>query len=397
MENMTSKERVGKVFAHQIPDKVPIFEQLIVSKVASKILGRHVYTGGGEFSRDMIEAQMENRRDWIVKRHMEDVIELYQKLDMDIVPVGLIPGKEKPDSLPKKLDGNTYCYGDQSDKENHTIVKFDTVSGQLFTPDDSTLNQSIEDLESTEEDLRNSLTEEITFDPDKWEMVDEVVKRLGGEKSICIGQAMVIPIQSAWLQAALLRPDLVELHLDNGLHHALAYVEEAAKHGIDFINGGGDLADTKGPVYSPKIFREIVLPRFQKLVEHCHKLGLPYIFRTDGNVWPIAEDLFVTSGVDGFGEIQPTAGMDLTRLKEKFPNLILWGNLDCGDTLINGSKERIGKEVKECFNKGKPGGNYIFGSSNSIHWGVPAENFLLMREVAIETGIEIPSIMNTNH
>ena len=379
---MTSKERVGKVFAHQIPDKVPIFEQLIVSKVASKILGRHVYTGGGEFSRDMIEAQMENRRDWIVKRHMEDVIELYQKLDMDIVPVGLIPGKEKPDSLPKKLDGNTYCYGDQSDKENHTIVKFDTVSGQLFTPDDSTLNQSIEDLESTEEDLRNSLTEEITFDPDKWEMVDEVVKRLGGEKSICIGQAMGIPIKSAWLQAALLRPDLVELHLDNALHYALAYVEEAAKHKIDFINGGGDLADTKGPVYSPRIFREMILPRFQKLVARCHQLKLPYIFRTDGNVWPIAEDLFVNSGVDGFGEIQPTAGMDLFRLKKEFPNLVLYGNLDCGNTLINGSKERIEKEVRECFEKGKPGGNYIFSSSNSIHWGVPAENFLFMRKVA---------------
>ena len=382
MGNMNSKERVKKVFEHQVPDKVPVFEQLVVSRVASKILGRHAYTGGGEFSRDMLEAEMENRRDWIVKRHIEDVIELYQKLDMDVVPVGLMPGKEKPDSLPKKLDENTYCYGEPNDQENYRIVKFDTVSGQLFTPNDPALNQSIEDLEATEENLRNNLNQEITFDPDGWEMVDEVVKRLGGEKSICIGQAMGIPIQSAWLQAALLRPDLVELQLDNSLHYVLAYVEEATKHGIDFINGGGDLADTKGVVYSPKIFREMVLPRFQKLVARCHQLGLPYIFRTDGNVWPIANDLFVSSGVDGFGEIQPTAGMDLARLKKEFPNLILWGNLDCGDTLINGSKEEIEKEVKECFEKGKPNGNYIFGSSNSIHWGVPAENFLFMRKMA---------------
>ncbi len=379
---MNSKERVRKVFEHQIPDKVPVFEQLIVSKVASKILGRHAYAGGGEFSRDVLEAQIEGRRDWIVKRHIEDTIELHQKLDMDIVPVGLVPGKESPDPLPEKLGTNTYRYADQSGKGNCTIVQFDTTSGQLFIPDSSRRNKEIEDLEAMEDDLKSGIDKERTVNPDQWEMVDEIVKRLGEQRAICISHAMGIPAQSAWLQALLLRRDLVELHLDNALHHALAYVEEAARHGIDCINGGGDLADTKGPLYSPRHFRDLVLPRFKTLVQKCHQLGLSYIFRTDGNVWPIAEDLFVNSGVDGFGEIQPTAGMDLSRLKKEFPNLVLWGNLDCGDTLVNGTKERIELEVKECFEKGKPGGNYIFGSSNSIHWGVPADNFLFMREVA---------------
>ena len=379
---MTAKERVKRVFDHQLPDKVPVYEQLIVSRVVSEILGRHAYTGGGEFSRDMLEAQIEDRRDWIVKRHIEDTIELHQKLDMDIVPVGLVPERKRPDLLPKKLDENTYSYGDPNDKENYQIIKFDNVSGQLFTPGSSTFNERIEDLEVQEEDLRNSLEQEITFDEDSWEMVDEVVKRLGGERAICISHVITIPIKSAWLQAVLLRPDLVELHLDNALHRSLALVEEAARHGIDFINGGGDLADTTGPVYSPKHFHDLVLPRFKKLIQRCHQLGLFYIFRTDGNVWPIGEDLFVSSETDGFGEIQSTAGMDLARLKKDFPNLVLWGNLDCGEVLVNGSKEEIEKNVKECFAKGKPGGNYIFGSSNSIHWGVPAENFLFMRETA---------------
>jgi len=37
---MTAKERVKTVFAHKIPDKVPVFEQLVDSRVATQILGR---------------------------------------------------------------------------------------------------------------------------------------------------------------------------------------------------------------------------------------------------------------------------------------------------------------------------------------------------------------------
>ncbi|MFH0796902.1 MAG: uroporphyrinogen decarboxylase family protein [Candidatus Omnitrophota bacterium] len=380
---MTSKERVKKVFRHEIPDKVPVFEQLVVSRVAAQILGRYAYTGGGEFAKDSLDALIEGKRDWLVRRSIEDTIELYQKLDMDIVPVGLVPKKGKIDSLPERVDEYTYRYIDPKDKSKSTLVrKFSPSSGEFFTVAEGSSCQKVEDLKSLEEELKENLEKEVVFNPSEWEAVDEVVQRLGKERAICISQAFAIPIQPAWLQAVLLKPEIVELHLDNALHWSLAYVEEAARHGIDFINGGGDLADKNGPVYSPKVFREMVLPRFQKLIERCHQLNLPYIFRTDGNIWQIADDLLVKSGADGFGEIQSTAGMDLVKLKEKFPNLVLWGNLDCGETLVNGPRERIEKEVKECFEKGKPGGNYIFGSSNSIHWGVPAENFLLMRETA---------------
>ncbi|MBI3991451.1 MAG: hypothetical protein HY350_04795 [Candidatus Omnitrophica bacterium] len=379
---MTSKERVKKVFSHEIPDKVPVFEQLIVSRVAAQILGRYAYTGGGEFEKDTIDALIEGKRNWLVRRYIDDTIELYQKMDMDIVPVILVPKNGEINFLPERVDEYTYRYLDPRDRSKITVRKFNPFSGEFFTMAEGSSQQNVEDLEFLEQDLKESLKKEVTFEPSEWEMVDEVILRLGKDKAICIGQAISIPIQPAWLQAALLKPEIVELYLDNALHRSLAYVAEAKRHGVDFVNGGGDLADKNGTVYSPKVFREMMLPRFQKLIEFCHKINLPYIFRTDGNVWEIADDLFLKSGTDGFGEIQSTAGMDLAKLKERFTRLILWGNLDCGDTLVNGPKERIEKEVNECFEKGKPGGNYIFGSSNAIHWGVPAENFLFMRDAA---------------
>ncbi|MGC8977064.1 MAG: hypothetical protein ACP5OB_05510 [Candidatus Ratteibacteria bacterium] len=50
---MTGKERVINAFSHKESDFVPVSDQLIVSKVASEILGRYAYTGGGEFSKDI--------------------------------------------------------------------------------------------------------------------------------------------------------------------------------------------------------------------------------------------------------------------------------------------------------------------------------------------------------
>lgn len=380
---MTSKERVKKVFAHQIPDKVPIFEQLIVSKVASKILGRYAYTGGGEFARDMLEAQLRGERDKIVRNYIKDTIELHRKMDLDIIPVGLVPSRATDkENLPQEIAENTYRYQDPEDKDNFSIMRFSPESGEFFVVDSSSRNRGLGAIEELIKKIEKRAEEPVKFEEDQWEAVDAVIGELGKEKAVCVSQAIAIPIESAWLEASILKPHLVEKYLDWQLKNSMALVEEAAKHKVDFINGGGDLADTRGPIYSPKIFRKMVLPRFQKLVACCHQLRLPYIFRTDGNVWPIADDLFASSGVDGFGEIQPTAGMDLAGLKKEFPNLILWGNVDCGETLVHGTKKEIEKEVKECFQKGKPGGNYIFGSSNSIHWGVPAEKFLFMRETA---------------
>ena len=105
---MDSKQRIIKTFHHEEPDYVPVFEQLVVSKVSSEILGRYAYTGGGEFARDMIEALLQGKRDSIVQRYKEDIVELHQKLDLDAVYVGLVPSKDASQNLPKKIAENTY-------------------------------------------------------------------------------------------------------------------------------------------------------------------------------------------------------------------------------------------------------------------------------------------------
>lgn len=175
---MTSKERVKAVFEHKIPDKVPVFEQLVVSRVAAQILGRHAYTGGGEFAKESLDALIEGKRDWLVRRSIEDTIELYQRLDMDIVSVSLVAKKGGIGSLPKKLDEYTYRFEDSTDRSRYAIQKFSPLSGEFFTVFDNLSCQDVENLESLKQELQEGLKKEIVFDPSEWEAVDEVVKRM---------------------------------------------------------------------------------------------------------------------------------------------------------------------------------------------------------------------------
>lgn len=383
---MTSKERVMKTFLHEEPDYVPICEQLIASRVSSGVLGRHAYTGGGEYDRDTIEALLRGERDSIVDKHKEDIVELHQKLDMDVVCVGLVPGRNIGRDVAEKVAENTYCYRDRYGEGTFQLVRYHPLSGEFFTIDSSIQREGVEAVEKYCRLIEKNREDPPTIEEERWEAVDYVGEKLGKEKAVSMGHSMLIPLEEPWLEALLLKPEWVAIYLDHQLRYALSFVEGAARHGAAFIMGGGDLADNRGPLYSPDLFKRIMLPRFKKIISRCHEMNLYYIFRTDGNTKPLWRQLFIESGADGYGEIQPTAGMDLAELKHELPHLTLWGNLDCGDTLVNGSQQRIFRETRECMEKGKPGGGYIFGSSNAIHENVPTRNLLYMLEAARKFG-----------
>ncbi|MGB9717919.1 MAG: hypothetical protein ACP5PQ_01575 [Thermoproteota archaeon] len=106
---MNSHERLHTTFLHKEPDKVPIFEQGIASNVASEILKRPAFTGsGGTGWFELAKYLYEGRRDFLVRRIGEDTVELYNKLDMDLVRGRLVPLKGPS----KKLDKLTYYYED---------------------------------------------------------------------------------------------------------------------------------------------------------------------------------------------------------------------------------------------------------------------------------------------
>ena len=92
-------------------------------------------------------------------------------------------------------------------------------------------------------------------------------------------------------------------------------------------------------------------------------------------------------GIDGLHAIEPTAGMDIGRLKKEYGQRIaLLGNIDCGDVLTHGPPEKIRSEVRRVIREVSPGGGHIFSSSNAIHGGVPLEHLQAMLAAARDFG-----------
>ena len=62
------------------------------------------------------------------------------------------------------------------------------------------------------------------------------------------------------------------------------------------------------------------------------------------------------------------------------------GNIDCRHLLPFGTEEEVEEAVKETIEKAAPGGGYIISSSNSIHPGCKAENYMAMIKAAHKYG-----------
>ena len=378
---MNARERVLAVFEHKIPDRVPHFEQGVASGIASEILGRPADTGGGGFRRKGLEAALAGpaAHEEYMHRCIRDWCDLVEALDFDAV---VTPWAGAGD-VRKRLDENTYLLGDEA-SDDWEIVRFDASSDTLYAVDSAERRGGLERLEEKIRAAEREHGRRGKPSPSDFWVLVRILERFRGKRAIGGPSGIAAPMRSPWLEAIAARPDLIRLHLEMQADSACDQIEVLAGMGVDFIWGGGDLAWNGGPIYSPGRFRELMLPPLKRIAAKCRDVGLPYFFRTDGLLWPIADILFGESGVHGYGEIDAQAGMDIAEIRQRFPALLLWGNVDCAGALVGGTPEQVKAEAIACMEKAATG--HILGSSNVIHAGVPVGNFLAMVEARLEYG-----------
>ncbi|MFC2166256.1 uroporphyrinogen decarboxylase family protein [Acidobacteriota bacterium] len=159
----------------------------------------------------------------------------------------------------------------------------------------------------------------------------------------------------------------------------------AVAKGADLILMDGDLADNRTTYMSPDHYRKFLKPYYHEICAHAHKLGVPILKHTDGNMWPILDDM-MESGFEGFHPFEP-GPMDIVEAKEHLKGkACVLGNIDCGRLLPFGTEEEVDAVVKDTIQKVAPGGGYILTSSNSIHPGCKAENVIAMFKAAKKYG-----------
>ncbi|MHB8135465.1 MAG: uroporphyrinogen decarboxylase family protein [Anaerolineaceae bacterium] len=383
---MNSKERALTAFSHKEPDRVPIFELSIDNPTAEFVLGRPNLCGFGGKARGFLQnkAVLEGKYYEYHKNRIEDKVELWKKLELDVFP-GVFPIPKQP-SIPDQISEYEWKFSDPN-SGFWGIYEYSEESDVYDQVNSSLKEGGLAELEKLTDYL-----EKQEFDPDLWDfsLVDSVIDGLGSEFMV-LGEADVeIGSTFDWAETFLIglieTPDLIHRYLDARLKPALKMTEMLLERGVHGIHGGYDWASNKGPVFSPRHFRQFVFPRLKQITDLCHRFGVPYVKHTDGNVNVLLKDM-IDAGVDGFQAIEPRAGMNIAQIKKDYGDqLTLIGNVDCSTVLVNGPEEAVREETKNIIQVAASGGGFLLSSSNSIHSGVKPEYYLAMLNTAREEG-----------
>jgi len=159
---------------------------------------------------------------------------------------------------------------------------------------------------------------------------------------------------------------------------------KAAEGALSGLYLWGDVAYTRGMLFSPKLWERLFYPFVKKMCHEFHSLGLKVIYHGCGDSREIM-DMLIDAGIDGYNPLEAKAGLDVVELKKKYGKRLAWvGNIDVR-VLANGSEEDIKKEVLHKLNAAR-GGGYIFQSDHSVPDNVPPENYRYAIELVKKFG-----------
>ena len=169
---------------------------------------------------------------------------------------------------------------------------------------------------------------------------------------------------------------------DIGEHLAslwLAMLEEVtSKVDLDFAYFWEDMSFKNGPLMSPRMFAEFVVPYYQRVTGFLRARGVEIIFvDTDGDCQLLIPG-FLQAGVSGLYPFEVQAGMDIVEVRKQYPRLLMQGGLDK-------IKLRLGKEAIDAELEAKlpfmlTQGGYIPYCDHLVPPDVPWDNFLYYRQ-----------------
>ncbi len=366
---MNSKQRIINQLKHKESDRVPVGENHVDGNLVEKILGYPVLYNKGW---DELKALWNGKRNDIVESYKQVHVELPKVLGWDYVRVPIVPAIKE--YCPPRMTGDNSWID-----ENGCEVHFNPMAGNVVSkskyPD-----MSIDNLPDPKEPF--------AVDPTELEAIIHVVQQLG-ESHFIIGR---LPIDGTFpygetvgMEEFLIRmitePEFVKKAIDVYVTRSIAYIHAFFDAGVDAVMTTDDYADNRALLMGRERFIEFILPGLERQCKAVHSRGGYFIKHSDGNMWD-ALDLFVDIGIDGWHGIQPSIGMDMKALKEKYGNdLCFFGGVNC-ETLIDGTPEDVKREVQYAIKHGAPGGGMVLTSGNALEPGTRYENYKVMLETA---------------
>lgn len=372
-----SRQRVITTLEHKEPDRVPIDLAPLVD----------CYLNLKDYLGIRIDEEIKPNLAMEVIPHPA----VLKALDTDVISVKLGGGKTPP--KPKRDDGLVEdAYGVLYRRVQQTSGSYMEVA---YSPLANATLETLKNYPWPRVDYPGRLEETAETARSLYENTDlALMGRFGGP---IIETAVYLMGFENWLLCTAEAPDVAGYLLDRLTDIMIEMdrigLEATAPYLQIFKVSGEDLGTQNGLLYSPRMLRSLILPRFQRRWQAARDYldtvnpTCKIMLHSCGSVRRIIPDL-IASGIQVLNPIQPRAkDMDSYELKQEFGNqLVFHGGVDIQEVLPFGTKEEVEAEVKTRIQALAPGGGYILSTSHFIQADTPPENVVTMCEAAHKYG-----------
>jgi uroporphyrinogen decarboxylase len=179
--------------------------------------------------------------------------------------------------------------------------------------------------------------------------------------------------------ACIEEPTWVEEMMEYLTEFFLAVIKRAVEEvQLDFAHFWEDMAYNKGPLISPRLFRQWMTPRYKRITDFLKKHGIDIVVvDCDGNILELIPH-WLEGGVNVMFPLEVRAGSDPVLIRKKFgKEVLLMGGVD--KTKLIAGKEAIVEELKRIAPVVEEGG-YIPHVDHRCPPDVTYENYLFYLE-----------------
>ena len=156
-----------------------------------------------------------------------------------------------------------------------------------------------------------------------------------------------------------------------------------AGYTFDAIGWCDDMGYKLNQFFSIPMYRELLKPVHRRAIEWAHAKGIVARLHSCGDVNPFIPEL-IEIGLDGLNPLEVKAGMDTVQIKHDYgDDLLLHGGINA---VLWDEREEIEAEMRRVVPVVKENGGYIFSSDHSVPSSVSLENFRYIVNLAKELG-----------
>ena len=186
------------------------------------------------------------------------------------------------------------------------------------------------------------------------------------------------------------QPELIRDCMDTWFKLADAVIARHQEHvTLDELFLAEDICYNHGPLISPDMIHEFLLPYYKQLISNIKARQLDKSRRlylqidTDGFSDPVI-GLYKEIGMDFLSPFEVASGCDVVKTGREHPDLLMSGGID--KRVLASSKAEIDKHVERILPTMRARGGYIPTCDHGVPPEVPLENYLHYRKRCIELG-----------